>query len=276
MRYIVTGGLGHIGSHIVDALIKRGDEVLVIDSPTARKKENLNPKAKLLGSTLLDAHQDAGVSGKWDGIFHLAAFVNVREGSSQPFLMSNGGANLTVAALNLAVALKIPKFIFVSSVVVKFSPNTPYGIEKEMGERYCQYYQERFGLDVSIIRLHSVYGSPRHSPASGNVVPSFIEQKKNSGKLRVSGDGSQVRDFVYYTDIVAAILEAENRRGISEIGTCEGHSILEMAKYFDCPIEFIGRPSGEVDQQVCEKSDYGTKVKFEEGMKRVMRGLLIS
>src|SRR3989338_5875918 len=199
-RYIVTGGAGHIGSHVVDALIERGDEGLVGDTLSAGKQKNLNPKSRLL-----------------------AGSVNVRSASQNPLLASQHGANLTVAALEAARALRIPKFVFVSSAVVEFNPFTPYGIEKEMGERYCFYYQKQFGLDVSVIRLQSVYGSPRHSPVSGNVIPSFIEQKKKTGKLQVSGDGSQFRDFVYYTDIVAAILEAEKRQGLTQIGTCEGH-----------------------------------------------------
>ena len=270
-RYIVTGGAGHIGSHVVDALIERGDEALVVDTLSAGKQKNLNPKATLLECSVLDLPGREELKGVWNGVFHLAGSVNVRSASQNPLLASQHGANLTVAALEAVRAFRIPKFVFVSSAVVEFNPFTPYGIEKEMGERYCFYYQKQFGLDVSVIRLQSVYGSPRHSPKSGNVVPSFIEQKKKTGKLQVSGDGSQFRDFVYYTDIVAAILEAEKRQGLTQIGTCEGHSILEVAKYFSCPIEFVGRPTGEVDRQVCEKSDYETKVKFEEGMKRTLK-----
>jgi UDP-glucose 4-epimerase len=271
--YIVTGGAGHIGSHVVDALISRGDEVLVVDDLSSGKLVNLNPSAGLLECSVMDALQDSRLKSRWDGIFHLAAFVNVRMGSESPRVSSDGGANLTVAALEAARVLKIPKFVFVSSVVVEYNPRIPYGIEKEMGERYCRYYQERFGTDISIIRLHSVYGSPRHDAASGNVIPSFIQQKKMNGKIQISGDGSQVRDFVYYTDVAAAILEAENRRGLAEVGTCRGHSILEVARCFDCPIEFTGRAAGEVDLQVCRKSDYPTKVSFEEGIRRVLQKL---
>jgi UDP-glucose 4-epimerase len=163
--------------------------------------------------------------------------------------------------------------IFVSSVVVEWNPNIPYGIEKDASERYCLYYGKHFGLDTVIIRLNNVYGSPRHSVRSGNVIPAFLEQKRLKGKIFLSGDGSQVRDFVYYTDAVAAIVAAEHRQGITEIGTCEGHSMREVASYFDCPIEFIGRHAQDIDHQVCKKSDYETKVPFPEGMKRLLGDL---
>ena len=273
MNYLVTGGAGHIGSHVVDALLGRGDSVLVVDNLSTGKKANLNPRAQQLLCSVLDMKHQIPGDQKFDGLFHLAAYVNVREGTKTPSLMAENGANLTAAALELARDLEIPKFVFASSVVVEYNPRIPYGLEKEMGERYCRYYSERYGLGTCIVRLHSVYGSPRHDLVSGNVIPSFIEQKKKAHRLQVSGDGSQVRDFVYYTDVVGAILEAENREGLTEIGTGIGHTILEAAKYFACPIDFIGRPSGEVDRQVCKKSDYETKMSFEEGMRKTMSQL---
>lgn len=267
-RYIVTGGLGHIGSHVVDELVSRGDRVLIVDNVLTGKLENKNPQAELLTCSVYDAPHDKIISSRdWDCVIHLAAFSNVRLGSDEPIRAARDGANLTVAMLTMCKAQKIPKMIFVSSAVVEYNPHIPYGIEKEAGERYCRYFEKQFGLNVSIIRLHNLYGSPRHNPITGNVIPAFIEQKKQNGKIQITGDGSQVRDFVYYTDVVAAILEAENRKGLTEIGTCQGHSILEVAKYFNCPIEFIGKPAGEVDWQVCKKSDYEAKISLKQGMK---------
>ena len=255
----------------MDALAGRGHEVVVVDDLSTGKLENINPAAAFVRGSVLDLPQLISTDQVFDCLFHLAAYVNVREGTKNPHLMAERGANLTASALEFAKDNKVSKFVFVSSTVVEFNPRIPYGIEKEMGERYCRYYEERYGLDTCIIRLHSVYGSPRHDAASGNVIPSFLDQVKRNGKLQISGDGSQIRDFVHYTDIVNAILEAENRRGLTEIGSGIGHTILEVAKKFGCPIEFTGRPAGEVDRQVCRRSDYETKVSFEEGMGKTIK-----
>ena len=273
-NYIVTGGLGHIGSHVVDELISRGDNVLVIDNLLTGKIENKNPKAEFLNCSAYDIlSQKVVISRKWDAVFHLAAFSNVRAGNDDPILAQESGLNLTVAMLNLCKVQNIPKMVFVSSVVVEFNPHIPYGIEKDASERYCLYFAKHFNLDVSVIRLHNIYGSPRHDISTGNVIPSFIEQKRKNGKIQISGDGSQVRDFVYYTDAVSAILEAENKKGITEIGTGRGYAILEVAKLFNCPLEFIDRPKGEVDSQVCKKSDYKTTISFEDGIRKALSSM---
>ncbi|MBP9714930.1 MAG: NAD-dependent epimerase/dehydratase family protein [Candidatus Pacebacteria bacterium] len=270
-NYIVTGGLGHIGSHVVDELILRGDNVLIIDNLLTGSLENKNEKAEFLNCSVADILNEKTVlEKKWDGVFHLAAYSNVLFGNQDPIKAEANGANLTLAMLELCRKLSIPKMVFISSVVVEFNPFVPYGIEKEGGEKYCLFYEKHFDLDVSIIRLHNVYGSPRHGIYTGNVIPSFLDKKKKNEKIKITGDGSQMRDFVYYTDIVNAILEAENKKGITEIGTCEGISILEVAKFFDCPIEFIGRPKNEVDSQVCKKSDYKITIPFKEGIQKTL------
>lgn len=273
-NYIVTGGLGHIGSHVVDELIKRGHKVLVIDDLSTGSLANRNPKAELLKTSILKVlNAPALAKTKWDTVIHLAAFGNVRAGGDDPAKAQKRGANLTLAMLEVCRKHNIPKFVFVSSVVVKFNPHIPYGIEKFAAERYCIYYQKRFGLDVSIIRLNNVYGSPRHTTVTGNVIPAFVKQKKENGKIQISGDGSQVRDFIYYTDAVTAILQAEKKKGITEAGSTQGRTILEVARIFNCPIEFIGKPHGEVDLQLCERSDYKIKVPFKMGMKRLLSKL---
>lgn len=275
-RYIVTGGLGHIGSHVVDELIKRGHEVLIIDNLSTGKTQNKNKKAKLLRASVTEVLENRKISAKkWDCLIHLAAFGNVRAGSDDPLKARQSGANLTVAALEMCKRYGIGKFVFVSSVVVEFNPHIPYGIEKDMGEKYALYYQKRFGVDVSIIRLHNVFGSWRHDISTGNVIPAFLEQAKKQGKIQITGDGSQVRDFVYYKDAVSAILTAERKRGITEVGSCKGHTILEVARMFNCTVEFIGRPHGEVDVQLCKKSDYKITIPFEVGMKRVLASVRV-
>ncbi len=266
-RYLVTGGLGHIGSHVVDALIARGDKVVIVDNLLTGKLEFKHPAAELLQISAAEVSESTALRTEpFDGVFHLAAFSHIRLGSESPVIVENNGANLTVAMLNLCVEQHIPKFVFVSSVAIQFNPSLPYSIEKAAGENYCAWYAKKFGQQVSMIRLHSVYGSPRHTVATGNLLPAFFDQRARTGKIQITGDGSQLRDFVYYTDAVSAILAAEDITGISEIGTGVGHSVLEVAKYFNCPIEFIGRPVVEAERQVCLKSDYPTEVTFETGM----------
>jgi UDP-glucose 4-epimerase len=255
MKCLVTGGAGHIGSHVCDLLVEQGHDVCSVDILHKH------------GVRCLDvANLTVDMEIESDVVFHLAAQASVRKATEHPAESLNNGANLTVECLEFCKERKA-KMVFVSSAIVHYTRTLPYAIEKYAGERYCEHYTSYFGISTSIIRLHCVYGSPRHKPSSGNVIPSFMDQKRTKGRITVTGDGSQVRDFIHYTDAVRAIVAAADRDGITEIGSCHGRSIREVAEMFDCPIDYVPRAGGEVDRQVCQFSDYPTTVDFETSVR---------
>lgn len=263
LNILVTGGAGHLGAHVCDLLIEQGHKVTCMDSGACE-----NPKVRNFG--MVSTVVWWAFREPYDVIYHLAANANIRQTTQEPKKAWEAGCGLLLRVLE-AVRMQgnRGRVVFVSSVAVQFAPYLPYAIEKQAAEKYCDHYTRTFGIPTSIIRLHNVYGSPRHYASSGNLIPCLLEQKRTKGRLTITGDGSQVRDFVHYTDAVRAIVSAADREGISEIGSCVGRSIREVAELFGCPIDYVERAGGEVDWQVCERSDYSVTVDFEEAVKQL-------
>lgn len=264
MKILVTGGAGHLGSHVCDLLVEQGHEVACMD---VRHCSNIRVESYGPINAMWSVFRES-----YDAIYHLAANAHIRETTDNPRLASEAGSGLLLRVLeSIRLHGSSTKLVFVSSVAVKHAPHLPYAIEKDAGEKYCQHYTRHFGVPTSIIRLNNVYGSPRHKPSSGNLIPCLLDQKRTHGRIIVTGDGSQVRDFIHYTDAVNAIAAAADREGITEIGSCVGRSIREVAELFDCPIDYVPRSDGEVDRQVCEWSDYPVTVNFAETIRELAR-----
>lgn len=265
MKVLVTGGAGHLGSHVCDLLVEQGHWVTCVD---IEGKSHPNRVIRSVDVHLPQA--SASLLEEFAIVFHLAANANVSETTEYPYRASADGCMLTAGILELARRMHGDcKLVFVSSVLARCGGCIPYAIEKRAGEEYCQHYTKHFGVPTSIIRLNNVYGSPRHKASSGNVIPCLLEQKRTKGRITITGDGSQVRDFVHYTDAVRAIVAAADRDGITECGSCVGRSIKEVAELFDCPIDYVPRPGGEVDRQVCQYSDYPCTVDFESTVREL-------
>lgn len=236
MKALVTGGAGFIGSHLVDALIEKGEEVLVLDDLSSGKKENVHPKAKLVVQNISDQETPTLVSDfRPDYIFHLAAqalvpvsvrdplhdamvnvvgFLNVMEGA-----VKAGAKKVVYSSTGGAIygdILPIP-----TPESVNPRPISPYGITKLTGERYLDFYREVHGVEATILRYANVYG-PRQNPFGEGGAVAIFTQKFLSGEApTIFGDGSQTRDYVYVGDVVVANLKARevNSPGPFNIGT---------------------------------------------------------
>ena len=237
MKILVTGGAGFIGSHIVDAYIAQGHEVVVVDDLSSGRKENLNPKAEFLEINIQDDRiEEIFTNGQFDVVNHHAAQMDVRKSVADPKFDAQINVLGTLNLLENCVRTKVKKIIFASTGGAIYGeqdyfpadeehptwPISPYGITKLAGEKYIHYYKEVHGLSHVILRYSNVYG-PRQNPhGEAGVVAIFSERfLQNNEHPVINGDGKQTRDYVYVGDLVRANVLALNyeKSDIFNIGT---------------------------------------------------------
>jgi len=245
---LVTGGAGFIGSYIVDSLILRGLNVIVIDNLSTGQKENLlhkdvvfiedDIKNKEMVEHVFELHKPRFV-------FHLAAQISVSKSVREPIFDAETNIMGTINLLDAAQKNKTEKFIFSSTGGAMYGDNpdtipttekatekpaTPYGIAKLAGERYLDFYHKEFGLRYTVLRYANVYG-PRQNPyGEAGVVAIFTERMIKGEPITINGDGGYIRDYVYVEDVSNAnMLAMENgKEGIFNIGTGQGTDVVEL------------------------------------------------
>jgi len=242
-KYLVTGGAGFIGSHLVDRLIKEENSVAVIDDLSTGKKENLNPKAVFYAADI-NAPEIKGIFKKENPkvVFHLAAQINLRDSVANPIkdAQTNILGSLNIIDNFLAINRKRSddqkiKFIFSSTGGAIYGdaniiptpetyrefPLSPYGVAKLSVERYLNYYHEVFGMPYAILRYANVYGPRQNSKGEAGVVAIFCDKILAGIQPEINGDGLQTRDFVYVQDVVEAnmLVMQKNVSGFYNIGT---------------------------------------------------------
>lgn len=241
-RYLVTGGAGFIGSHLVRALLEQGEFVRVLDNFSSGKRENLAG----LNVDLVegDLREQASVARAVEGIeivFHEAAFVSVPQSMEDPlpcFEINQRGTELLLEASRKAgvkrVVLASSAAVYGDSEAMPLDENTPlrplspYAVSKRVDELYAGMYTLSFGLDVVALRYFNVYG-PRQRPDSmyAAAVPIFSRRLIDGKPITIFGDGGQTRDLVYVGDIVRANLAAsEHPAAPGEVfNICSGEEI---------------------------------------------------
>jgi len=229
-RVLVTGGAGFIGSHLTETLVKRGDEVRVIDNFSSGSQSNLaglEDKIELIRGDLRNRDQvQAGVSNV-DFIFHLAAYVSVPQSIENPRDCYETNVNGTIELLEAARQAGVRRVVLASSAAVYGSSQelpqresartmclSPYAASKQFGETLGELHFLTRQLPVVALRYFNVYG-PRQSPFSAYaaVIPQFIRRLKAGQAPLVYGDGQQTRDFIYVSDVVRANLLASEAEG---------------------------------------------------------------
>jgi len=241
---LVTGGGGFIGSHLVDALLARGDVVRVLDNFSTGKQENLQhniENIQLITGDLRDSMVlNEAVQGV-DYIFHQAAFVSVPQSMEDPDSCFDINVNGTGKLLAAARTAGIKRVVLASSAAVygenqavplsedeEPDPLSPYAASKSINEIYARLFTNQLGLDVVALRYFNVYG-PRQNPASdyAAVIPIFIKTMEDEEEPVIYGDGLQTRDFVYIADVVQAnILASESDKAPGKvINICSGQEI---------------------------------------------------
>jgi len=219
-RALITGGAGFIGSHIADALLDRGYQVVVLDDLSTGRRANVPAGAELL--TLDVRSTDAARvvrDGGFDVVFHQAAQIDVRKSVADP--VADASINV-LGALNVLEAVRAakrrPRVVFSSTGGAIYGdfvtppnvedyakdPESPYGIAKLAVEHYLAYYGRQHGLESVVLRYANVYG-PRQDPqGEAGVVAIFCNRLLDGKPLTVFGDGRQTRDYVHVKDVAAA------------------------------------------------------------------------
>ena len=245
MNVVVTGGAGFIGSHIVEYLVGRGDEVTVIDNLHTGKKENLQAvidKINFIQTDIQDFDALKNVIKNTEGVFHEAALASVQESFSKPEQYHIVNVKGTENILKLAREFGF-KVVYASSSSVYGNPSTipikedavkkainPYAQTKIDDEILAEKYS-KYGVDVIGLRYFNVYGE-RQSKNYAGVIKLFLELIQNHEPPMINGDGSQTRDFVYVKDVVRANImafESNVKGAFINIGTGQTISILELA-----------------------------------------------
>jgi UDP-glucose 4-epimerase len=251
MRTLVTGGAGFIGSNVVDALLARGDEVVVVDDLSTGRESNLEGArangAELLRADIRDSDRIAQIVGDAapEAIFHLAAQIDVRKSVDDPgwdaSINVEGTANVLEAARKAGVARFVNTStggaIYGDVDTIPSPESTPpapmagYGTSKFCAEQYCNLYSRLHGLSTVTLRYGNVYG-PRQDPlGEAGVIAIFCGKLMDGGRPRIYGDGRQTRDYVFVGDVVAANLAAADNRdvdGAVNIGTGKETSVLDL------------------------------------------------
>lgn len=288
MKFLVTGGAGFVGSHLVDRLIKKGHKVVVVDNLSTGKKENLNPKAKFYKIDICSPQiSQVFKKEKPEIVYHLAAQIDVRKSTENPVQDAKinilGSLNVIQNfILNTKYKIQNTRFIFASSVGVYGEPKTlpvkenhplnpiaPYPITKLAIEKYLNYYQSQ-GLDFVSLRYANIYGPRQPSEiGEGGVIAIFINKILKGERPIIFGRGQQTRDFLYVDDAVnAAILALKTQTSsVFNVGTNKEitiNSLLKLIlKILNKKIKPIYKPlrEGEI---VKSKIDF-SKIKKELG-----------
>ncbi len=302
--YLVTGGAGFIGSHIVERLVGMGESVRVLDNFSSGGLENLRnlmDKIDLVFGDLLDQAVVQKAMEGVDVVFHEAALRSVPFSVENPALVNRVNVEGTVNVLIAARDAGVRRVVYASSssaygntkVLPKSeqqlpSPVSPYAVSKLTGEYYSKVFTDLYGLETVSLRYFNVFG-PRQDPTSqyASVIPRFIRWANRGDPLEVHGDGLQSRDFTYIDNVVSANLLAahslEGIGGVFNVGQGKAYTLLDLVELLQ---EILGRElhllhtadrPGDVRHTLADISQtklclgYQPQVSFEEGLARTAK-----
>ncbi len=298
MRAIVTGGAGFIGSHVAEALLARGDEVLALDDLSTGKRENVPEGARLVVADLREPLDEIFDEERPELCFHLGAQVDVRLSVERPGHDADVNVRGTISVLEAARRHET-QVVFSStggaiygecdwpaSEDAERRPLAPYGVSKLAGEEYLAAYNRLYGARHVSLRFGNVYG-PRQDPhGEAGVVAIFLGKLSASEPPRIFGDGRQTRDYVYAGDVARATLAAAGQDGgVFNVGTGQETSVLEL--YELCrsvagsKLEAEQAPArlGELQRSVLDVSraqhelGWQAEVPLEEGLRRTWESI---
>ena len=300
--YLVTGGAGFIGSHVVDTLVARGDSVRVVDDFSTGKRGNLahHDGIEVVEADLANAGVAESVISGVDYVVHIAAIPSVPRSVKEPLTTHRANVDGTLRVLTAARDASVKRVVFASSSSVygdsptlpkheemPTRPLSPYALQKLMGEHYMRLFHALYGLDTGALRFFNVFG-PRQDPGSqySGVISLFTEALCEGRQPTIFGDGEQTRDFTYVSDVadgVVAACHAPDAGGQVCNLACGGRTSLN--RLFEVLRELIGAsvvpvygPSREGDVRDSQADatrakqllGFEGKVTVEEGLRRTV------
>lgn len=236
MKILVTGGAGFIASHITDAFINEGHDVIIIDDLSTGFEKNINPIAKFFRMNITDPELSRLFEEeKFDVVNHHAAQIDVRRSVSDPQFDAATNIIGSINLLQESVKHGVKKFMFASTGGAVYGeqihfpadenhpthPVSPYGVSKLCIEKYLYYYLNEYGLNYTILRYANVYG-PRQNPfGEAGVIAIFSSKLLKNEQPIINGSGKQTRDYVYVNDVVKSTLLTltEDESEIYNVGT---------------------------------------------------------
>jgi UDP-glucose 4-epimerase len=287
MKALVTGGAGFIGSHVVDALIARGDEVVCVDDKSAPQNQIFywNDAATNINADIRNLHESVyhGV----DVVFHLAARSRIQPTVNNPSECFSVNVLGTQRVLELSRLAGVKRVVYSASSsyyghaskppFLEYAPKgcaTPYSLSKWQGEEICDLYTKLYGLSTVSLRYFNVYG-PRE-PLKGEYAPVmglFKRQKEAGQPMTIVGDGNQRRDFTHISDAVEANLIAAEKLGVTgpvNIGTGRNYSINDLADMIGGERTYVPERVGETRETLAnnmrarEELGWTPKVSLED------------
>jgi len=293
---LVTGGAGFIGSHLVEALLKAGRRVRVVDNFTTGRRANLasfadNPLLEVIEADIAAPGVLDPVLAGVDRVFHLAALADIVPSIQQPEAYFRANVDGTFALCQAALKAGVKRFVYTASsscygIPEQYpTPETtpidcryPYALTKNLGEQIALHWARVYKLPVIALRLFNVYGPrSRTSGTYGAVFGVFLAQLLASKPLTVVGDGTQTRDFTYVGDVVQAFLAAaaSDRSGeVYNVGTGAAVSVNRLVELLGAKeIVHLPKRPGEPDCTLADvrriRADLGwsSRVPLEEGVR---------
>lgn len=251
MRIIVSGGCGFVGSHLVDSLIKRNDDVLVIDDLSSGNLANLNRQATFVRYDVRNPNaREAVLDFRPEVVFHLAAQPRIQVSFANPVETISNNVVGTTTMLDAAVACGA-RFVYSGSSTADGNIFlNPYAFAKHAGEELCLLYSRLHDLPTTIARFYNVYGERQIEDGPYSTVIGVWEKQFREGRrLTITGNGSQSRDFTHVSDIVAGLVSMSEINGfrgdVFSLGSGQSHTLNNIASWFGCGVEYIPARNGE-------------------------------
>ena len=303
LRAIVTGGAGFIGSHVADALVDGGDEVVALDDLSTGRRDNVAEDAELVECDIRDAAVMRELFDRVgpEAVFHMAAQIDVRKSAADPAADARINVEGTINMLESARAAGVRRFVNTSTGGAVYgegqiipapeshpvAPEAPYGQSKFAAEGYCALFERLHGLSTVSLRYGNVYG-PRQDPlGEAGVIAIFCGRLLAGQRPIVFGDGFQTRDYIHVDDAVAANLAAaeSDATGPFNIGTGVETTVLQLvealAPLATAPFEPDHRPErpGEVRRialsctRAGEELGWEARVQLEDGLTQTLESV---
>lgn len=299
MRSLVTGGAGFIGSHVVDALLALGHDIVVLDNFSTGRPDNLSH----VRDRIELVQCDLGVPDRWiekfkdiDWVFHLAALADIVPSIQKPDAYFRANVDGTFNVLQASVAAGIQRFVYAASSscygipdtyptpeTAEIRPQYPYALTKRMGEELVMHWAQVYKLPALSLRFFNVYGTrSRTSGTYGAVFGVFLAQKLNGKPFTIVGDGEQTRDFTYVTDVAGALVAAakSDRSGeIYNVGSGNTVSVNRLAELLGGEKTYIPKRPGEPDctfadiGKIQQELDWSPRVSFEAGVAAILENI---
>ena len=302
-NYLVTGGAGFIGSHVVKRLAAAGETVRVLDNFSTGRLENIVSVVddiELIEGDLRSYHAVLAAVAGVDYVLHLAALPSVPRSVKDPITSADVNIMGTLNVLHAANSMGVKRVVIASSSSVYGSnpalpkredmcphPLSPYAVSKLSTEQFCQTFGHVYGMETVALRYFNVFG-PGQNPQSqyAAVIPKFIDSLLHDEQLTVHGDGTQSRDFTYVDNVVQANLlactAADASGGVYNIACGERHSLNELIGELEAlvgksaRIEYAPTRAGDVAHSLADialarsQLGYEPSVSFSEGLRRTI------